>query len=39
MNKDLPSSTDELQMRAFWTQWNKQMFPAPAVKNAAVAAA
>jgi p-cumate 2,3-dioxygenase subunit alpha len=39
MNKDLPSSTDELQMRAFWTQWNKQMFLAPAVKNAAVAAA
>jgi p-cumate 2,3-dioxygenase alpha subunit len=29
MGKDKPSHNDELQMRAFWTQWNKQMFPAP----------
>jgi p-cumate 2,3-dioxygenase alpha subunit len=27
MNKEKPSGTDELQMRAFWTQWNKQLFP------------
>ncbi|WP_454644820.1 aromatic ring-hydroxylating oxygenase subunit alpha [Bradyrhizobium liaoningense] len=27
MNKEKPSASDELQMRAFWAQWNKQMFP------------
>ncbi|HEX8077579.1 MAG TPA: aromatic ring-hydroxylating dioxygenase subunit alpha [Chthoniobacterales bacterium] len=26
MKKDKPAHDDELQMRAFWTQWNKQMF-------------
>lgn len=29
MGKDKPSHNDELQMRAFWTQWNRQMFPTP----------
>jgi p-cumate 2,3-dioxygenase alpha subunit len=38
MNKEHPSSADELQMRAFWTQWNKQMFPAPAANKSAKAA-
>jgi p-cumate 2,3-dioxygenase subunit alpha len=38
MNKDQPSSNDELQMRAFWTQWNKQMFSPPAGSNAIKAA-
>ena len=37
MGKDKAHHDDELQMRAFWTQWNKQMFPAPAsgIKNVA----
>lgn len=35
--KERPNHDDELQMRAFWTQWNKQMFPetAPHLKVAA----
>ena len=31
MGKDVASYDDELQMRAFWTQWNKLMFPASPV--------
>lgn len=29
MNQARPQTDDELQMRAFWTQWNKLVFPAP----------
>jgi p-cumate 2,3-dioxygenase alpha subunit len=29
MNREQPSSSDELQMRAFWTRWNEQMFFEP----------
>lgn len=39
MNTDNPSHRDELQMRVFWTQWNRQMFPAPVSKMSAIAAA
>ena len=37
MGKEKPSYDDELQMRAFWTQWNRQMFetPVPGIKGAA----
>jgi p-cumate 2,3-dioxygenase alpha subunit len=38
MNKEHPSSADELQMRAFWIQWNKQMFPEPLSKKTVKAA-
>jgi p-cumate 2,3-dioxygenase alpha subunit len=38
MNTDRPLHRDELQMRAFWTQWNKQMFPAPIPNKSSVAA-
>ena len=38
MNRDKPSVQDELQMRAFWTQWNNQMFPAPQASRHAIAA-
>lgn len=35
--RERPRHDDELQMRAFWTQWNKQMFPetAPSLQMAA----
>jgi p-cumate 2,3-dioxygenase subunit alpha len=29
MNQEKPRHDDELQMRAFWTHWNRLMFPAP----------
>jgi p-cumate 2,3-dioxygenase subunit alpha len=32
MTKQPVSNNDELQMRAFWTQWNKQMFPEAAAE-------
>jgi p-cumate 2,3-dioxygenase subunit alpha len=37
MGKERPAYNDELQMRAFWTQWNAMMFPAPVstIKNVA----
>jgi p-cumate 2,3-dioxygenase alpha subunit len=37
MGKERPAYNDELQMRAFWTQWNAMMFPAPisSLKNVA----
>lgn len=38
MNKTVPAVDDELQMRAFWTRWNEQMFPAPISKKSIVAA-
>jgi p-cumate 2,3-dioxygenase alpha subunit len=38
MGKDKPSYNDELQMRAFWTQWNRQMFPTPIPSIKGVAA-
>ena len=38
MNSKRPIHRDELQMRVFWTQWNNQMFPAPASKKSSVAA-
>ena len=38
MGKDKAHHDDELQMRAFWTQWNKQMFPTPASGIKGVAA-
>lgn len=38
MNNKEPNHRDELQMRAFWTQWNKQMFPAPLPNKSSVAA-
>ena len=38
MGKDKPSHNDELQMRAFWTQWDSQMFPTPVPNIKGVAA-
>ncbi|WP_210324490.1 aromatic ring-hydroxylating oxygenase subunit alpha [Chelatococcus reniformis] len=38
MGKARPSYDDELQMRAFWTQWNNRMFPPPTVNKAQAAA-
>ncbi|MBR1252302.1 Rieske 2Fe-2S domain-containing protein [Bradyrhizobium sp. AUGA SZCCT0240] len=38
MNTDRPLHRDELQMRAFWTQWNSLMFPAPVPQKSSVAA-
>jgi p-cumate 2,3-dioxygenase alpha subunit len=38
MNSTRPIHRDELQMRVFWTQWNKQMFPAPFSRKSSVAA-
>ena len=38
MNTDKPLHRDELQMRAFWTQWNRLMFPAPVPQKSSVAA-
>jgi p-cumate 2,3-dioxygenase alpha subunit len=38
MNKEQPTSADELQMRAFWIQWNKQMFSPPAANKSVKAA-
>lgn len=29
MNREQPRHDDELQMRAFWTQWNRLLFPSP----------
>jgi len=37
MNSERPHHRDELQMRAFWTQWNKQMFPATSSATSAAA--
>jgi p-cumate 2,3-dioxygenase alpha subunit len=38
MNKERPRHDDELQMRAFWTQWNKLLFPATAAARQSSAA-
>jgi len=38
MNSESPGARDELQMRAFWTQWNKLMYPAPVPQKSSVAA-
>lgn len=32
MNKESPSNSDEIQMRAFWMQWHKQMYPEAAAE-------
>ena len=37
MNSERPHHRDELQMRAFWTQWHKQMFPATSSATSAAA--
>lgn len=29
MNRSEPAHNDEAQMRGFWTEWNRRMFPAP----------
>ena len=39
MNREQPRHDDELQMRAFWTQWNKLLFPAPGQPGASSLAA
>lgn len=33
MNRQETANSDERQIRSFWTQWNKQMFPAAAAKT------
>ena len=38
MNRERPRHDDELQMRAFWTQWNKLLFPATAAARQSSAA-
>jgi p-cumate 2,3-dioxygenase alpha subunit len=30
MGKETASYDDELQMRAFWTEWNRRVFRVPA---------
>ncbi|GGC58778.1 aromatic ring-hydroxylating oxygenase subunit alpha [Chelatococcus reniformis] len=37
MGKERPAADDELQMRAFWSQWNERMFPPPTVSKQAAA--